>query len=439
MLMAVLQRPSLDNHRTMQIEKSLIEDQNRTGIAQHSQKFEQLRSELESSGINVEQIITKLKAFQVTIPSWALGTGGTRFGRFSMGGEPRSLEEKIDDVGIIHSLTQSAGAISLHIPWDVPTDPSTIREQCSSHGITFDAMNSNTFQDQPNAVNSYKFGSLSHNSKDVRKQAIEHNIEVIEHGIALGSKALTIWLADGSSFPGQHNFRKALEHTQESILEIYEAMPQDWNLLIEYKPFEPHFYSMVIPDWGTSMLLAEACGQRAFTLVDLGHHLPNTNIEQIVSVLIMKGKLGGFHFNDSQYGDDDLTCGSLNPYQLFLIFNELIDGELNNSDMSWMIDASHNLKDPMEDLIQSLENINTSYAKALLVNRQELTNAQNINDITRSQEILQRAYLTDVRTLVTEARLQNGGAISPIETYRNLNIRQELILDRGSKVVATGL
>ena len=388
-------------------------------------------------------VIEQLQQFQVAIPSWALGAGGTRFGRFSFAGEPSNLEQKIDDVGIVHSLTKSAGAISLHIPWDIPENVQAIRECADSHGIIFDAVNSNTFQDQPDQKFSYKYGSLCHTDYGVRQQAIDHNKEVIKIGEELGSKSLTVWLADGSNFPGQHNFRQAYQNTQNSLQDIYASMPEDWKMYIEYKPYEPNFYSMVIPDWGTSLSLANACGENAYTLVDLGHHLPNTNIQQIVSILMMKGKLGGFHFNDSKYGDDDLTVGNIKPYQLFLIFNELVYGFQNNESENpapaYMIDASHNLKDPLEDLIQSLEAIQLSFAKALLVDRIALEEAQSVNDVSRCQEILQEAFRTDVRPLVTEARRLNGGAINPIDTYRKFAIRSKLIEARGKTAVATGL
>ncbi len=264
--------------------------------------------------------------FQVAIPSWALGTGGTRFGRFSGGGEPRSLEEKIEDIGLLHMLNRSSGAISLHIPWDIPKNPAAIKALAAGFGIRFDAMNSNTFQDQPGQPQSYKFGSLQHVRKEVRRQAIDHTIDVIRHGEALGSKSLTVWLADGSCFPGQLNFREAFQHTLDSLREIYSALPVDWKMFVEYKAFEPNFYSMTVGDWGQSLLFATKLGPKAYTLVDLGHHLPNANIEQIVALLLMEGKLRGFHFNDSKYGDDDLTVGSIRPYQLFLIFNELVEG-----------------------------------------------------------------------------------------------------------------
>ena len=426
----------------MRIQKDQIVDVNKKELEIHENQFDFLASSLSNKGVDINNLVSKLSEFQVAIPSWALGAGGTRFGRFSYHGEPSNLEQKIEDVGLIHALTNTAGAVSLHIPWDVPSDYKAIKELATSLDIKFDAVNSNTFQDQPNAKESYKFGSLSNTSQAVREQAIAHNIDVINIGNQLGSKALTVWLADGSSFPGQNNFQTAFTNTQDSLKEIYKAVPEDWKMLIEYKPYEPNFYSTVIQDWGASLMLANECGEKAFTLVDLGHHLPNTNIEQIVSILMLKGKLGGFHFNDSKYGDDDLTVGSVKPYALFLIFNELVYGMENNPqnpDLAWMIDASHNIKDPLEDIIQSLEAIQEAYAKALLVDQETLRAAQNDNDVVKCQEILQEAYRTDVRPLLEKSRLINGSALNPIKAYRSLDLRNQLIAERGKHTIATGL
>jgi L-rhamnose isomerase/sugar isomerase len=426
----------------MKLEQNYIQDANNKALKSHNEHFDFLSNSSTNKGVNVNSIVKKLQDFQVAIPSWALGAGGTRFGRFSFYGEPSSLEQKIQDVGLLHSLTQTAGAVSLHIPWDVPEDYNAIKQLASTLNIKFDAVNSNTFQDQKNAKESYKYGSLSNTSAAVRQQAIQHNLDVINIGNKLGSKSLTVWLADGSCFPGQNNFQTALQNTENSLKEIYKGLPNDWRMLIEYKPYEPNFYSTVIQDWGTSFMLANACGDKAYSLVDLGHHLPNSNIEQIVSILMLKGKLGGFHFNDSKYGDDDLTVGSIKPYALFLIFNELVYGMKNNPqnpDLAWMIDASHNVKDPLEDLIQSLEAIQEAYAKALLIDQNLLKTAQLENDVVKCQEILQDAYRTDVRPLLEKARLDIGGALSPINTYRSLDIRNQLIKERGRNTVATGL
>ncbi len=427
----------------MRISKESVEKHNQENIKVHQACFENLNVALTRKQLKVQSIVDKLSDFQVAIPSWALGTGGTRFGRFSQGGEPRNLFEKIEDVGLLHAVNRSSGAISLHIPWDIPKDYEAVAELADSMDITFDAVNSNTFQDQAGQTLSYKFGSLSHVDPSVRRQAVEHNLEVIEHGKRLGSKALTVWLADGSSFPGQQNFRKAFENTLASLQEIYDQTPKDWKLLLEYKPFEPNFYSMVVPDWGTSFAMVSQLGEHAYTLVDLGHHLPNTNIEQVVSTLVTFGKLGGFHFNDSKFSDDDLTVGSVKPFQLFLIFSELVFGMNNNISgnpaISWMIDASHNVKDPLEDLLQSVEAIKIAYAQALLVNRKVLEEAQLRNDVTYAQEIIQDAFRTDVRPLLAESRMQSGAALNPLSLYRELNIRDKLIKERGHKSVATGL
>jgi len=424
----------------MRLEKNKIDTHNQSLEKIHRRKFDFLTSVLPDT----EDIIRKLTDFQVAIPSWALGTGGTRFGRFSGAGEPRSLEEKIEDIGLLHALNNSSAAISLHIPWDIPKKPSDIKNLASLYGIRFDAMNSNTFQDQPGQSQSYKFGSLQHVKKEIRDQAIQHNIEVIRHGIALGSKSLTVWLADGSTFAGQLNFREAFKHVLESLHEIYTALPDDWKIFVEYKAFEPNFYSTTVGDWGQSLLYASKLGPKAYTLVDLGHHLPNANIEQIVALLLMEGKLGGFHFNDSKYGDDDLTVGSIKPYQLFLIFNEFVEGMdargmEHATDLGWMIDASHNVKDPLEDLLQSVEAIMLSYAQALIVDRVRLKDAQQSNDVSRAQEILQDSFRTDLRPLIAEARLRAGAALDPIALYRSGKIREQLIQSRGSKTVSTGL
>ena len=427
----------------MTIEPSHIEAYNARRAERHQAQFAPLRDDLNRTGHEVAAILEKISAFQIAIPSWALGTGGTRFGRFPGGGEPRSLEEKISDVGLLHALNRSSGAISLHIPWDIPEDIAAIQALAEEHRLIFDAVNSNTFQDQSDQEHSYKFGSLSHTDAAVRQQAIDHNLEVIKYGASLGSQALTVWLADGSCFPGQQNFRKAFQRTLASLQEIYAALPSDWRLLVEYKPYEPNFYSTVIQDWGSSHLLASKLGQQAYSLVDLGHHLPNTNIEQIVALLMMEEKLGGFHFNDSKYGDDDLTVGSIKPYQLFLIFTELVAGmedeTSGNPTPAWMIDASHNVKDPLEDLLQSVEAIKIAYAQALLVDRKRLEERREDNDPAGAQELLQDAFRTDVRPLLAEARRNAGAALHPLDLYRDLDVRNKLVQQRGRKTMATGL
>ena len=264
----------------MRIDKKLLEQHNDKLLTNHNKKFTYAQSEIE----NTEAVIQKLIDFQVAIPSWALGTGGTRFGRFSGSGEPGNLEEKLEDIGLLHALNKASGAVSLHIPWDIPSDYAAIKKLAADLDLKFDAVNSNTFQDQAGQKLSYKFGSMQNVNKAVRKLAVEHNIEVIKHGVALGSQSLTVWLSDGSCFPGQLNFRKAFQNTLEGLQEIYAALPADWKVFVEYKAYEPNFYSMTVGDWGSSLLYATKLGPKAYTLVDLGHHLPNANIEQIVAI-----------------------------------------------------------------------------------------------------------------------------------------------------------
>ncbi|MGN7886852.1 sugar isomerase [Dyadobacter sp. 22481] len=427
----------------MKIEQYQIDQHNDSLFSRHNNQFIFLQEQLGEQGINAKDLVKLLEAFQVAIPSWALGTGGTRFGRFSGVGEPRSLEEKIEDVGLLHALNRSSGSISLHIPWDIPGQAQPIIDLAASLDLKFDAVNSNTFQDQKDQALSYKFGSLSHVDAKVRKQAVEHNIEVIKHGGNLGSKALSIWLSDGSCFPGQSNFVRAFQNTLESLQEIYAALPDDWKVYVEYKAYEPNFYSTVIQDWGSSLLFCQKLGPKADVLVDLGHHLPNANIEQIVATLMMEGRLAGFHFNDSKYGDDDLTVGAIRPYQLFLIFVELVEGMKRANRASdtyaWMIDASHNVKDPLEDLLQSVEAILIAQAQALLVDSKKLEQARVENDVVFAQQILQNAFRTDVRPLVREAMRLSGGSLDPIGLYRHLGVRNELLNERGKLTVATGL
>ncbi|MGH9166613.1 MAG: TIM barrel protein [Acidimicrobiia bacterium] len=427
------------------IDQDRIAELNQPLVADHERELSHLAWQLERRGpVRADQVIEALTLYSAAAPSWALGTGGTRFGRFPIGGEPRTTEEKIDDVAALNALTRANRSISLHVPWDDPDDPDGLREYAEQRGVAFDAMNSNTFQDNPATTwegkISYKFGSLANVDPAARQAAVEHNLKVIDLGVKLGSKAITVWLADGTNHPGQADFRGQFERVAEGLRQIHDHLPQDWKMFTEHKPFEPAFYSSVNQDWGSSLLLVQAAGDKACCLVDLGHHLPNTNIEQVVSRLAMVGRLGGFHFNDSKYGDDDLTTGSIKPFQLFLIFCELVAaGNGRLPDLAYLIDQSHNLKDPLEDLLQSTEAVTLAYAQALLVDRAALRAAQDDNDPALAQEVLQSAFRTDARTLVAEARRRNGGALRPLEAYREVGYRQARISERGVSTVATGL
>src|SRR5262249_51393833 len=290
---------------------------------------------------------------------------------------------------------------------------------------------------------SYKFGSLTHPDRAVRQQAIQHNLEVIEIGKALGSNSLTVWIADGGNFPGQLHFRRALERYLESTREIYGQLPAGWRMFLEHKMYEPAFYSTVINDWGTSYYCATQLGSKAFCLVDLGHHAPNVNIEMIVARLIQFGKLAGFHFNDSKYGDDDLDAGSIKPFQIFLIFNELVDAELGilpNFAPAYMLDQSHNVTDPIESLMMSAVELTRAYAQAHLVDREALKDAQERCDALRALAILKQAFTTDVSAILAMARARAGGAIDPIGTYRASGYRARKAEERPSTLgVAAGI
>ncbi|MBE3133209.1 MAG: sugar isomerase, partial [Acidobacteria bacterium] len=309
---------------------------------------------LSRRGLDIGSLVARARSFRVAVPSWGTGAGGTRFGRFPVPGEPRHVFERLEDCAAIDRLVRVTPLVSLHIPWDRPADAASLRAHARALGLTVDSMNSNTFEDQPGQPRSYKHGSLAHPDAAVRRQAIDHNLECIEIGRALGATSLTVWIGDGGNFPGQVHFRRALEAYLESARAIYAALPEGWRLLLEHKLFEPAFYSTVINDWGTSYWAAGQLGPEAMCLVDLGHHAPNVNIEMVVARLIQFGKLGGFHFNDSKYGDDDLDAGSIKPFQLFLIFNELVDAEaagVPGFHPAYMLDQSHNVTDPLESLM----------------------------------------------------------------------------------------
>ena len=410
-----------------EIEDSFIAKQNEKARAWTEEDYAHLAKQLRRQNVDIEDLVKKAQAFRVAVPSWGVGTGGTRFARFAGIGEPRDIYEKLEDCGTIFKLVRSTPAVSLHIPWDQPDDATKLREFAGAHGLSFDAMNSNTFQDQPGQEHSYKFGSLTHPDKAVRELAIAHNVACIEIGKTLGSKAHTVWIGDGGNFPGQQNFRRALKRYLESMREIYAALPDDWRVFIEHKFYEPAFYSTVINDWGTSYYCARELGPKAFCLVDLGHHAPNVNIEMIVARLIQFGKLAGFHFNDSKYGDDDLDSGSIKPFQLFLIFNELVEAELSNEpnfNPAYMLDQSHNVTDPIESLMMSAVELVRAYVQAQLVDRAALTEAQERCDPLLALSVLKQAFTTDVAPILALARARTGGAIDPIGTYRASRYRQ---------------
>ena len=417
------------------VKKETISENNQSIKSSLDFDFEYLEKKLNKDHVDIRLILDQVKKFQVAVPTWGVGTGGTRFARFPGIGEPQNIYDKIEDCAVINDLIGFTNKVSPHFPWDNVDDFSELKEFADGYGIGFDVVNSNTFQDPTDGKETFKYGSLTNSSSLVRDKAIEVNTKSIENGKALGSKGLTVWIGDGGNFPGQMSFSKSLERYIDSMKKIYAYLPEDWTVLLEHKPYEPAFYSTVISDWGTSYICAKELGDQAMCLVDLGHHLPNTNIEMIVSRLIDVNKLGGFHFNDSKFGDDDLDAGSINPYELFLIFNELTAASQNNKikNIAYMIDQSHNVTDPIESLILSANEIVNTYAKSLLVNYSLLDKAQDNNDAIKSMQILKTAFNTDVSPIVAMARYENGNSIDPISTYRTLDYKKKKSLTRKNK------
>jgi L-rhamnose isomerase/sugar isomerase len=421
------------------IEPDIVEAHNAKLIDDLHADYDSLGERLDRRGIAIDAIKAKIAEFSIAVPSWGVGTGGTRFARFPGPGEPRDIFDKIEDCAVISQLTQATKTISLHIPWD-KADPNRLKQAASRFNLGYDAMNSNTFSDAKGQIQTYKFGSLSAADAATRQQAIEHNLECIEIGQTIGSKALTVWVGDGSNFPGQVNFTRQFERYLDSVKSIYAALPDDWRIFTEHKMYEPAFYSTVVQDWGTNYLIAKELGDKAFCLVDLGHHAPNVNIEMIVARLAQFGKLGGFHFNDSKYGDDDLDAGSVDPYRLFLVFNELVDIESTDADFrpAHMLDQNHNVTDPIESLMLSASDVQRAYAQALLVDRRDLEAAQNNNDALAGTQALRLAYRTDVEPILATARLEKGGAIDLLGAYRASGYRQQVAAIRPAVEGGTG-
>lgn len=410
----------------MHIDANLLDSHNQSRLSALDADYTALAEHLHRSQVDIELLVERASQFGVAVPSWGVGTGGTRFARFPGVGEPRHVFDKLDDCGVIQQLTQATPTVSLHIPWD-DEDPTALCEQANMLGLGFDAMNSNTFQDQPDQPQSYKFGSLSHTQEAAREQAIAHNIRCIDIGKALGSKALTVWVGDGSNFPGQTHMGQQFDRYLSAMQDVYAALPDDWQLFTEHKMYEPAFYSTVVQDWGSNYLIAKELGDKASCLVDLGHHAPNVNIEMIVSRLARFGKLGGFHFNDSKYGDDDLDSGAIDPYRLFLVFNELVDIELQQGASfrpAYMLDQSHNVTDPIESLMSSAMEVQRAFVQALLVDRKALAGYQADNDALMASQTLKQAFRTNVDPILQRVRMNKGGAIDPVAAFRESGYRR---------------
>ena len=429
--------PMSERHVPLAADTGFIHEQNRPRMADMTDDYDELGHRLSKRGIEIERITAAVGAFGVAIPTWGVGTGGTRFARFPGPGEPRDIFDKLADCGVIQALTRATPTVSPHFPWDDTGDIAAVRETGARNGLGFDAVNSNTFQDSPGQQLSYKFGSLSHTDRAVRAQAVVHNLRCVELAVALGSTALTVWIGDGANFPGQQHTARAFERYIASMADVVAGLPDGFRVFLEHKMYEPAFYATVIQDWGSSLLAAQELGPKASCLVDLGHHAPNVNIEMVVARLIHANKLAGFHFNDSRYGDDDLDAGAIDPHRLFLVFNELVDAA-DRITPAYMLDQSHNVTDPIESLMTSATEVQRAYAQALLVDRAALAGFQDANDAMMASQALRRAYATDVGPILAVARSRHGGAIDPVAAYRASGYRARVAAERPARASGGG-
>jgi L-rhamnose isomerase/sugar isomerase len=370
----------------------------------------------------VTDLTAAFRALTIETPSWGYGDSGTRFGVFPQPGRPRDTLEKIDDAAEVHRLTGTAGAVALHFPWDAVDDYGELRGHIEARGLRVGAVNPNLFQDPD-----YKLGALTHPDTRVREKAVAHMLECLQIASALGSSAQSLWLADGTNYPGQDDLRARRRRLQDCLERVYAQLPADQELLVEYKLFEPAFYATDLADWGSALLMCLKLGGRARVLVDLGHHAQGVNIEQIVAFLADEGRLGGFHFNNRKYADDDLIVGSVNPFELFLIFVELAASETLPR---LTIDQSHNIEAKVEAMVLSVVNLQEAYAKALLVDREALRAAQEAGDVLGGHEVLLDAYRTDVREPCAAARTALGAAADPIAALRESGYAARMAAER---------
>jgi L-rhamnose isomerase / sugar isomerase len=392
--------------------------------------YDVLSESLAARGVNVERVEERLKSQRVETPSWGYGNSGTRFKVFPQPGVPRDPLEKFEDAAVVHRLTGICPSVAIHIPWDRVDDYAELKDHADSLGMKIGAVNPNLFQEEE-----YSLGSVCHPDPVVRRKATEHLIECVEIGREVGSDVLSLWFADGTNYAGQDSFIERRHRMRESLSEAYQAMPENMRMLLEYKPFEPAFYHTDLPDWGAALTMCQRLGERAEVLVDFGHHLQGTNIEHIVALLLDEGRLGGFHFNNRKYADDDLIVGSVNPFELFLIYTELIEAE-ESTRIDYMIDQAHNIEAKMEAMILSVTNLQEAYAKALLVDRQSLNEARRSGDVLGAHRTLLDAYATDVRPLCAKVREDMGAAANPIAAFKQSGYAERVAVERAEGVGA---
>jgi L-rhamnose isomerase/sugar isomerase len=391
---------------------------------------------LRARATDVRAVIDELTRLQIETPSWGYGNMGTRFKVFPWPGAARTIWEKLDDAALVHRLTGVCPTVAIHIPWDSVADFSELTAYANERGLRIGAVNPNLFQ-----ADAYRLGSVCHPDPQVRRKAVEHIRDCINIASQVGSNLISLWLADGTNYPGQDDVRARKHRLQDALSEVLTTMPAEMRLLLEYKFFEPAFYHMDLADWGMALTTATRLGPQAEVLVDLGHHPPGTNIEQIVAILLDEGRLGGFHFNSRKYADDDLIVGSTNPFELFLIFHEIISAAVGLDvrvaacarRVAYMIDQSHNIEGKIEPILQSVANVQTAYAKALLVDRRALADRQQAGDVLGAHRVLLQAYERDVRPLLLALREELRVPADPVAAFQQQGHAERLARERGAE------
>lgn len=405
----------------------------------NAQAYQLLAETLQERHLDVDAIKASLKAQVIETPSWGYADSGTRFGVFAQPGAAVTIEEKLADAAQVHRHTGVAPQVATHVLWDLPNASAVeaVPALAESLGVRIGSINPNVFQDRE-----YWMGSFGNRNPEIRRKAIQHCLDSVEIGKQLNSSVLSLWFADGTDYPGQSDIRDRKRWFEESLAEVYAATPDTMTMLVEYKPFEPGLYHTDIADWGMSYVLSKKLGERARVLVDLGHHLPGTNIEHLVAFLLDEQMLGGFHFNNRKYADDDLMVGSINPYEFFLIYNELVKEELQprgNPAVEYMIDQGFNSKKKIPGMIQTVLMIQSTYAKALCVDRQTLAAAQANEDVVAAEQCLLDAYNTDVEPLLRTVRAELGVPEEPLKAYLASGYQQRIEGERGIRAGAGGL
>ena len=400
--------------------------------------YTRLAEDLQKRGVDLQDLESRLRAQRIETPSWGYGNSGTRFAVFRQPGAARDVHERLADAAQVQALTGLCPSVALHIPWDKVDDYEALKAEAAGLGVEIGATNPNVFQDPD-----YQFGSFGHRDSAVRQKALDHMAECVEIMEATGSRLLSLWFADGTNYPGQADLISRKQSFEECLSRTHAMLPDGARMLIEYKFFEPGFYHTDIADWGMALHFSRSAGERAEVLVDLGHHAQGVNIEHIVAFLLDEGKLGGFHFNNRKYADDDLTTGSVNLYEVFLIFHEIENSRLRRpgggaSNIAYMIDQSHIVKPKIEAMIQSVLNIQTAYARALLVDRQALAELQAEGDSVMAEEILRLAWDTDVRPLLARVRTDMGAEPDPLAAYRASGYAERIAAGRQGDLEGAG-